>query len=68
MRDSEFLELNNEFHSPGFQIPPAKISRIPESLTWGDHKKQPVKAGYHDLNSSYTMFSAPWQSLPLLPF
>ena len=30
-RDSGFLELNNEFHSQGFRIPPAKISRIPES-------------------------------------
>ena len=27
----DFLELNNEFQSPGFRIPPAKISRIPES-------------------------------------
>ena len=30
-QDSGFLELNNEFHSQGFRILPAKISRFPES-------------------------------------
>ena len=50
---------NSGFHKqkcPGFQNP----------LHGVIIKK--VKAGYHDLNSSYTMFSAPRQSLPLLPF
>ena len=32
--DSGFLELYSGFQSPGFQIPPTKRSRIPDSLTW----------------------------------
>ena len=60
---------NSGFHKqrfPGFQNP---LSDEFQAITWGDHKKKKsVKAGYHDLNSSYSMFSAPWQSLPLLPF
>ena len=32
-----FLELNSGFQSPGFQIPQAKMSWIPEYYnTWGD--------------------------------
>ena len=38
------------------------MSRIPESVTWGDHKKQSVKAEYHDMVQLLCMFSAPWQS------
>ena len=50
------------------------MSLIPESVTWGDHKKQSVKAGYHDMVQLLCTFSAvtravytreikPWLSL-----